>query len=165
MNARPDAMDDLAPAPAPQRQPCNSSSTLKLSRIELEGFKSFRDHVSVGPLASFTCVVGPNGCGKSVVVSEAEWLVGARPAGRCGHAWVWRVPDALCLCGPLSCGHHTGRGDSVCAWRQPQDAARRQPGRPAQPGATGCGRQDSTGGCNSTCGGVSAVPALIASSC
>jgi chromosome segregation ATPase len=35
----------------------------------LLGFKSFRDRAVIGPLDYFTCVVGPNGCGKSVVVS------------------------------------------------------------------------------------------------
>ena len=34
----------------------------------LAGFKSYRESSILGPFAPFTCVIGPNGCGKSVLV-------------------------------------------------------------------------------------------------
>lgn len=35
----------------------------------LAGFKSYLGRTTLGPFAPFSCVIGPNGCGKSVVVS------------------------------------------------------------------------------------------------
>lgn len=55
--------------PASTDQHTVRASTSKLSLLFTTGFKSFRDRAVIGPLADFTCVVGPNGCGKSVVVS------------------------------------------------------------------------------------------------
>jgi len=40
---------------------------------QTQGFKAYRGHVKVGPLADdLVCVVGPNGVGKSNIVS---WLL------------------------------------------------------------------------------------------
>ncbi|WIA31005.1 hypothetical protein OEZ86_001046 [Tetradesmus obliquus] len=49
---------------------------LRLSHLEVEGFKSFRDKTVIGPLADFTCIVGPNGCGKSVVGEAIAFALG-----------------------------------------------------------------------------------------
>ncbi|KAF6256891.1 RecF/RecN/SMC N terminal domain-containing protein [Scenedesmus sp. NREL 46B-D3] len=49
---------------------------LRLSYVEVEGFKSFRDKTVIGPLADFTCIVGPNGCGKSVVGEAIAFALG-----------------------------------------------------------------------------------------
>lgn len=35
-----------------------------LKYIDMENFKSYRGHHRIGPLKSFTAVVGPNGSGK-----------------------------------------------------------------------------------------------------
>ena len=35
----------------------------------LAGFKSYLERTILGPFAPFSCVIGPNGCGKSVLVS------------------------------------------------------------------------------------------------
>lgn len=35
-----------------------------LVSIEVENFKSYKGSVSIGPLKSFTAVIGPNGSGK-----------------------------------------------------------------------------------------------------
>lgn len=35
-----------------------------LNFIEIENFKSYRGNIKIGPLKSFTSVIGPNGSGK-----------------------------------------------------------------------------------------------------
>lgn len=49
---------------------------MKLRRIEIQGFKSFRERVSMEIGDGMTCVVGPNGCGKSNVVDSIKWAMG-----------------------------------------------------------------------------------------
>lgn len=49
---------------------------MKLRTIEIMGFKSFRDHVCVEISDGMTCIVGPNGCGKSNVVDAIKWAMG-----------------------------------------------------------------------------------------
>ena len=44
------------------------------------GFKSYRDTSTIGPFAPFSCIVGPNGCGKSVLVC------GCNPTWHCYDA-------------------------------------------------------------------------------
>lgn len=50
---------------------------LKLRKIELTGFKSFseRTTLSLGG-QGITCIVGPNGCGKSNIVDAITWVLG-----------------------------------------------------------------------------------------
>lgn len=40
--------------------------------LSCTGFKSYHGKTEIGPLGSFCCVIGPNGCGKSVVVSQSS---------------------------------------------------------------------------------------------
>lgn len=35
----------------------------KISRIEIENFKSYSGKQTVGPFENFTCIIGPNGVG------------------------------------------------------------------------------------------------------
>jgi chromosome segregation protein len=50
---------------------------LKLRKIELTGFKSFSERtiLSLGG-QGITCIVGPNGCGKSNIVDAITWVLG-----------------------------------------------------------------------------------------
>ena len=50
---------------------------LKLRRVELLGFKSFceKTHI-VFSGSGVTCIIGPNGCGKSNVVDAISWVLG-----------------------------------------------------------------------------------------
>ena len=50
---------------------------LKLRKVEIVGFKSFceRTVVTFSGVGT-TCIVGPNGCGKSNVVDAISWVLG-----------------------------------------------------------------------------------------
>jgi chromosome segregation protein len=52
----------------------------KLDHLEISGFKSFVDPVSVKFTGNMNSIVGPNGCGKSNVADAVTWVLGERSA-------------------------------------------------------------------------------------
>jgi chromosome segregation protein len=53
------------------------ASVLKLRKVELLGFKSFCEKTQITfSGAGITCIVGPNGCGKSNIVDAISWVLG-----------------------------------------------------------------------------------------
>ncbi len=50
---------------------------LKLRKVELVGFKSFCERTQITFSGSgLTCIIGPNGCGKSNIVDAISWVLG-----------------------------------------------------------------------------------------
>ena len=53
---------------------------MDFSKIELIGFKSFADRQEIKFDNGVTCIVGPNGCGKSNVADAIRWVLGEQSA-------------------------------------------------------------------------------------
>nr|MCU0530886.1 chromosome segregation protein SMC [Syntrophales bacterium] len=49
---------------------------MKLKRLEIIGFKSFRDRTVIDFSSGISGIVGPNGCGKSNIVDAIRWVMG-----------------------------------------------------------------------------------------
>src|SRR6187431_2319298 len=55
---------------------------MKISRLEIFGFKSFLERVVLPIDQGITAIVGPNGCGKSNIVDALRWVFGETRASQ-----------------------------------------------------------------------------------
>ena len=55
---------------------------MKIKKLQIDGFKSFVDRTTVHFDHDITCIVGPNGCGKSNIVDAIKWCMGEQSPSR-----------------------------------------------------------------------------------
>ena len=53
---------------------------MRIRKLEMMGFKSFSERTVVQFGDGISCIVGPNGCGKSNIIDALRWCIGEQSA-------------------------------------------------------------------------------------
>ena len=61
---------------------------MRIKRVEIVGFKSFVDKVTLDLQEGISGIVGPNGCGKSNIADAIRWVLDSPWAIRSRKRWV-----------------------------------------------------------------------------
>jgi len=121
---------------ADQDAKSSSHSGLQLTRLTVNGFKSFADKTTFDFADPITGIVGPNGCGKSNVVDAIKWVLGERSskslrgkemldvifAGSVGRKPSGMAAVALTFANPIG-GSIAGEGIAIESTEDPVDDA------------------------------------------
>ncbi|ASU14046.1 Chromosome partition protein Smc [Mesomycoplasma hyopneumoniae] len=67
---------------------------MKLIKIEIEGFKSFAEPVSIKFDGSIVGIIGPNGSGKSNINDAIKWVLGEKSVKQL-RAKIWMMSFLL----------------------------------------------------------------------
>ncbi len=59
-----------------------ATNKLRLARLEISGFKSIADHITVDLPAGVIAIVGPNGTGKSNIAEAIRWVFGEQKVAK-----------------------------------------------------------------------------------
>src|SRR4030065_202558 len=54
--------------------------SMRLEKVDIQGFKSFMDRTQISCMPGVTAIVGPNGCGKSNITDAVRWVLGEQSA-------------------------------------------------------------------------------------
>jgi len=62
------------------QQISRAGEQMRIKKVDLLGFKSFCDRTALNLQNNISCIVGPNGCGKSNIVDSLRWAMGEQSA-------------------------------------------------------------------------------------
>ncbi|KAI8379663.1 RecF/RecN/SMC [Radiomyces spectabilis] len=91
----------------------------RLSRIEVDNFKSYKGHQIIGPFHDFTSVIGPNGSGKSNLMDAISFVLGVHSS----HLRSQNLKDMIYRSSALKSNEQGAASSSTETSRSPRRAS------------------------------------------